>query len=241
MTKSLATMEKYAVMQNGVERVNDIIKENLGIDKMTLSDLEKIKVPAGGSLAFEIPTLEGVDSVKEFEGVIIAWKVVRSYFDKPFDGSQEPPVCSSDGGEMGYGCPNGEAEPTWHECATCPLNQWDTGKDGIGKACSEKRLLFVIRPEDMLPVVVVAPPTSIKNNRQFFMKLAGRAIPYYGVSTKFSLEKADSTKGIKYSKIVFSVSQKLSKEETDKFSSMSAMFKPYIESYKYEDNDVTDQ
>jgi len=239
MTKSLATMEKYAVMQNGVERVNDIIKENLGIDKMTLSDLEKIKVPAGGGLSFEVPTLEGEDSVKNFEGVIIAWKVVRSYFDKPFDGSKEPPLCASDGGEMGYGCPNGEAEPGWYECASCPLNQWDSGKDGVGKACGEKRLLFVVRPEDMLPVVVVAPATSIKNNRQFFMKLAGRAIPYYGVSTQFGLEKAESTNGIKYSKITFGVANRLSEEEIKKFESMSAMFKPYIESYRYDDNDET--
>ena len=234
---AIVKAESYAVVERGVEAVNEIIKENLGLDKMQVNDLEKIKVPTGGSLSFDVPTLTGEESVKDFEGVIIAWKVVRSYWDKEFDGSKEPPVCYSDGGESGFGKPNGEAENGWHDCSACNKNEWDTGKDGIGKACSEKRLYFLVRKDDMIPVVVVAPATSVKNVRQYFLKLAGKAIPFYGVVTKFSLEKAESTKGIKYSKLVPTATSILAEKDRELFKAMAVSLKPFIESYRYDEQD----
>ena len=84
---------------------------------------------------------------------------------------------------------------------TCPLNAWDSkGPNQKGKACKEMRLVFLVRPGDLLPVVIALPPTSLRAVKSYFLGLASMAVPYYGVVTRFGLEKAAAAGGSEYSR-----------------------------------------
>ena len=158
---ALAKIEEYAIVAMG-DSIADIMAENLGDDGLSEFSLDRIRIPAGGGIAFEIPTLEGSDSAKTIEGVVVGWKTVRGYYANAYDGSNNPPDCSSNDGEVGMGDPGGY-------CSDCPLNAWGSDpKGGKGKACAEKRMLFVLRKDDVLPIVIMVPPTSLKGIREYF-------------------------------------------------------------------------
>ncbi|PSR20281.1 hypothetical protein SAMN00768000_0280 [Sulfobacillus thermosulfidooxidans DSM 9293] len=72
----------------------------------------------------------------------------------------------------------GETGPTeMRECATCPLNRWRSAPNGgKGKACREKRLLLFLRDGEYLPIVVVAPPTSLRVVSRFVTRAAARRL-----------------------------------------------------------------
>src|SRR5687768_9606851 len=50
---------------------------------------------AGGATFWTVPSLDGEDSVKEIQGVILHHKQSRTYWEKDYDGSNTPPDCSS--------------------------------------------------------------------------------------------------------------------------------------------------
>src|SRR5438105_3518535 len=72
-----------------------VITENLGGDKITERDLDRIKMPSGGGLAWEVPGLgDQPDSEKTIEGVIVYHKTTRAYWPGDYEGGNEPPQCS---------------------------------------------------------------------------------------------------------------------------------------------------
>ena len=66
---ALAKIEEYAIVAMG-DSIADIMAENLGDDGLSEFSLDRIRIPAGGGIAFEVPTLEGSDSAKTIEGVV---------------------------------------------------------------------------------------------------------------------------------------------------------------------------
>ena len=72
---ALAKIEEYAIVAMG-DSIADIMAENLGDDGLSEFSLDRIRIPAGGGIAFEIPTLEGSDSAKTIEGVVVGWKTL---------------------------------------------------------------------------------------------------------------------------------------------------------------------
>jgi hypothetical protein len=132
-------------------------------------------------------------------GIVIATQHTRAYWKESFDetGGGTPPDCVSEDGETGIGAPGGE-------CAGCPLAQFGSAEKGSGKACSEKRLVFMALPDEILPVCFKAPPTSLKNAKSYLMGLTSRGKKLYEVLTAITLEKDKSkSQGITYSKMVF--------------------------------------
>lgn len=216
---AIATVEEnqYAVVVSGAN-CGELINENLG-GQFSIFDLDIVKVPAAGGIAWEIPTMEGTESSKDVTGVIIGKKRVRAYFDKPFDGSSEPPACSSNDGEIGIGDPCNSGMAGRHSCETCPMNQWGTDPNpqgsGKGKACSEKLMLFILRKDELLPTVLVVPPTSLKPLRKYMLRLSGKGKAFYTVETTFSLAKTKNATGIAYSEVVPTMSRELSPQEAE--------------------------
>ena len=210
--------EQYAIMQADQTDLMEILSMNVGTQGLSRFDLDRIKVPAGGGLQFDIPTLEGEEQSATYEGIIVHWQEPRAYWDISFDesGGGTPPDCSSHDGYRGEGKfgPDSEANPTGH-CDTCPMSQWGSARGGErrGQACKQMRVLFTVRPDSMLPDAVICPPTSIKQIRQYFLRLAGRSIPYNSVVTRFKLERAQSGEGITYSRIVPSLATRLDAEQ----------------------------
>ena len=176
--------------------------DNVGAGGMTAFDLERIKIPSGGMLAWEIPTITGKpEYVQEFDGVVIFHKDGRVYWEKPLaeSGGNEPPDCSSADCVVGIGNPGGS-------CGQCPFARFGSDQQGgRGQACKQVKQLFVARSDGLLPVVLPLPPTSLSVARKYFLRLTSRRIPYYGVLTRFSLEKATNKGGIAYARAVLSL------------------------------------
>lgn len=199
MTKAVAKISEYAIMQKGSGDIAEVIQENLGDgETMTVMDLTRVSVPAGGSTTFVIPDIDeasGELETKEIVGIIVAVKTTRQYWPDEYDGGSTPPQCSSDDGTIGIGDPGGL-------CVDCKFNEFGSHPEGRRKACSEKRLLFISREKDYLPIVVVAPAGSLKNIRVYLTGLIQKRKTIHSVYTALVLEKDKSADGIVFSKIV---------------------------------------
>jgi len=216
----VADVTQYAALTMNADELTSIVAENVGMGGLTQFDLTRVKIPAGGGVAWEVPTLGGSVSMKAIEGVIISHRMTRSYWESDYSGDKQPPDCSSEDGVIGSGSPGGE-------CATCPLSQWVSDpKGGPGQACQQRRLLFVVLPDDLLPTVISVPPTSLKAMGQWMLGLANKRLPFYGVVCRLELAKAKSSKGIEYSAIVPSVVGILGADDMAKFKALGDGLKP---------------
>jgi hypothetical protein len=52
-------------------------QENIGANGIAVADLPRIKVPSGGGTNFTMQTLDGDQTPREIECLILAWKQVR--------------------------------------------------------------------------------------------------------------------------------------------------------------------
>jgi len=207
MSTAIAKTESnYPVLCGDTESTFAAIKDNLGSDGLKMEDLDRVKVPSGGGIAFEVPTLEGTDSIKELEGVVVAFKDIRVYWENQFEGGGAPPDCSSEDCVTGTGNPGGQ-------CSMCPMAEF--GSKGNGQACQQKRVLLVLVEGRTLPISIIAPATSLKNIKKYFLRLASVGKRYSDVVTKFTLVKEKSGDGIEYSQIDASVARQLEPEECD--------------------------
>jgi hypothetical protein len=196
--------DNYAIVamaNEGGGDVREALMENLGGSSLSAFDFQRVKVPAGGALAWSILNGDTGEETAEtvFEGIIVAWNDQKAYWKVGLDAVGAvagPPDCFSTDTVQGHGDPG-------VLCAHCPYNKFGTAKDGKarGKACKDVRLLFVCRPGDILPELVPAPPTSIKSVKAYFLRLAGRGIPYWRAVTRFKLVPDKNSAGTKYSKI----------------------------------------
>jgi hypothetical protein len=241
MTKGneLVKAEGFAIATQG-DKVQAVLQANLGGDKINQFDLDKVSVPSGGGIAWEIPSLTGTDTVNEIEGVIVGWKPVRSLYLTKYTGGSEPPDCSSDDGITGFGDPLEKGIEERRACAECPNNQWGSDPDGTGKRCSERRLLFILRKNDQIPIMVVVPPSSLKNVKSYFLRLTQNNVPFYGVITGLTLEKDKSQSGITYSKVVFNAKGILTDEDSSMFESYAEFFGNVIKQVKFDPDLVND-
>ena len=233
MANELVKATDYAVMKQSA-KVQEVLRANLGGDKINQFDLDKITVPSGGGSAWEVPSLAGVETLNEIEGIIVGWKPVRSLYLTEYSGGSEPPDCSSDDGITGFGDPLGKGMEERRACAECPMNQWGSDTKGNGKRCAERRLLFVLRRNDQIPIMVVCPPTSLKNCKSYFLRLTQNNVPFYGVVTGLKLEKDKSQTGITYSKITFTAKGALAEDDVAVFRDYAEFFTEIIKQVKFE-------
>ncbi len=238
MTKeqALVPVSEYKVMQVSMPKLTKTIKDNLGADKLSSFDFDRIKVPSGGGTTWEIPTLTGLDESKSIDGVIVFWKTTRGYWNSPYTGEGVPPNCSSEDGITGRGDPGGD-------CLSCPFNQFGTGRDDKGeitkgKACKEVRAVFLLRKEGVLPILITAPPMSLKPMRKYFLRLASHGVSYYEAVTRLALEKDKNSNGLTYSRIVPTLGEQLSPEQAASIEAYANTIKPYLEMARVDD--VTD-
>lgn len=232
----LATKEQAAIMKYSAQELQDIIKANLGDDGISPFELDMVKVPSGTSSTFEVPSLDGMKSVKELDAVIVAWKTVRAFYEKSYDEAPgEPPTCASDDGKIGEGDPQLTGQTAIHACENCPNNEWDSGAKGRGKACAEKRLLFILPDDHMLPLGLVVPPTSLKVVRTYFRRLSSFGKPFYAVRTRFTLEKDKNDDGLSFNRVVPEILETLSEEEYARYAAFNQSFTPIINRTKATD------
>lgn len=183
----------YAALANQDE-LNTILEEDC--DGLEFS-LDKIKIPAGGGTAFEVPSDEEGESdmVKEITGVILYNYAVNSYYLEKYTGGSNPPDCGSFDGRVGYGNPGGD-------CKSCPYNRFGSG-DGKSKACKNRRMLYILQENELFPVVLSLPPGSVGSYSNYVKRLISKGLRPSGVVTRITLKKSTSGEGINFSQAVF--------------------------------------
>ena len=190
----------YRALTVSAEELTKDLVDSVGVQGLKPSDLDKIKVPTGGAEFWSVETLEGAVPMKALEGIILQFKEPRGYW-KEKTGVKTPPDCRSDDGITGIGT---IASKFGGNCLSCPMAQFHTavnekGQPAAGQACKQKRVLLFLRQDDLIPVLVSLPATSIKNARQYFLRLVNNGMKYYGVVTQLRLEKHENATGDPYS------------------------------------------
>ena len=197
------TSSNYLALNNNAL---EIIRENLKHQPMTFDLFDVVKSPSGGSTVFSVPGLAGDEPEKELVGIILDYTTPRAYWTSadPVEGT--PPDCMSADSVISH---DGKA------CARCPYNDFGS-KDGESgaKACKESVLLFLLRPNNILPLLVRVPVTSKPRFFKYLGRLIGTLTPINGVVTKITLEKATSRGGKPFALFNFEAVSTLSPEET---------------------------
>ena len=109
-------------------------------------------------------------------------------------------------------------------CADCPNNKFGSAKNG-GKACKQKRRMYLLRENESLPILLSLPTGSLAEFSKYVMRLLSRGKKPNRVVTKFSLKKVQNAGGISYSQAVFSFDRDLTEAELNNVLSMSDQVK----------------
>lgn len=182
---------------------------------------DRVKIPAGGALYFELPLddPENPETLKEVTGVILHHHALNSYYKDKYTGGSNPPDCGSFDGKVGEGTPGGQ-------CLKCPLNQFGSGENGSGKACKNKRRIYLLREGEIFPILLTLPTGSLKEFTNYIAKrIVAKGKRSFGVVTKVTLKKAVNSGGITYSQAVFSIDRDLKSEEIEAMSKVSEKIK----------------
>lgn len=198
----LVAVKDYAMMRQEPAGLLELLHENVGVGGLSEFDLERVKVPTGGGTNWEVPNLEGTPTMETtLDGIVVYHRDPRAYWQIPFDqsGGGSPPDCSSAYGDVGIGTPGGE-------CAPCPMAQFGSkpmpgDKESRGQACKAMKLIFLLRPDALLPTAIFLPPTSIRPFRSYLLGLVNKSLPYWGAATSLALTKSRNNDGIEYAQV----------------------------------------
>lgn len=195
---------------------------------------DRVKIPAGGSVMYELPgdDADEPDTVKEFSAVILHHHPVLQYYSAKYTGGSSPPDCGSFNGVTGEGEPGGV-------CSKCPLAQFGSGENG-GKACKNRRRLFLLREGEIFPLVLSLPTGSLREFSRHVKRLLSRGNKSNMVVTRFSLKKATNANGIAYSQAAFAIDRPLSPEEQLLISKLTEQVKAFSRSMGF-DADAADE
>ena len=182
-----------------------IIRDNLKSQPLSLDLFDVVKSPSGGATVFSVPGLAGEEAEKELTGIILDYMMPRAYWDTPDPVEGTPPVCLSQNSIISH---DGKA------CARCPYNDFGS-KDGESnaKACKESVLLFLLRPNNIIPRLVRVPVTSKPRFLKYSTRLLSTLTPISSVVTRITLEKATSKQGKPYALFNFQTIGTLTPEE----------------------------
>lgn len=187
-TETLAIMENFQLPDTVADAA--FTMEDLAEDMDGLQiALQRIKIPAGGTLQFELPSEdpENPEYTKVLEGIILYNHASGAYWQEGSEYDENTtPLCSSVDGKVGIGEPGGS-------CAICPFNQFRSAPDGKGKACKNTRDLYLLRDGDYLPIQLKLPPTSIRPYSDFQnVAFTAKRRATYGSVVQIGLKRMDN-------------------------------------------------
>lgn len=212
-------------------------ENNMAGEKFGFADLPKAKMPLGGATKFTIESITGEELAASIEGVLVFYGKAGVLWGSEQSKEGSKPVLktedlidavqvSDDFGDLDQAAIDecfthqDEAGRNHYDWRKLPYNQWGSGKNG-GKRCKEQRLLCILRKDDVAPVFLRVPPSSVTNVSSFLRKLMIQARkPIYQSIVKLSLEAAENSQGTSYAKVVIAGAGFVSKEEGEFFKAM---------------------
>lgn len=212
--KALATVNSnYIALTNNAL---DIIQKNLKHQPLSFQLFDIVKSPAGGATMFTVPGIAGDEMYKELTGIVLDYATPRAYWDTPDPVEGTPPVCYSHDSITSY---EGKA------CSRCPFNDFGS-KDGESnaKACKESVMIFLLRPDNIMPIIIRVPVSSKLIFQRYMTRLIGKMLPLSGVVTKITLAKTTNKTGQLYSLYNFETVNILSAEEAAQARSFGQRF-----------------
>lgn len=169
----------------------------------------QIGMPGRDGTTFRMPGVNPgeTEEVREFAGVILYHHPMNFYFTEGYTGERRNPACRSYDGVNGDGTPGGD-------CRSCPLNRFGSGERG-GKACRNRRQVYVLREGDRLPVALSLPTGSLKGFEEYVTRLVFSGKRPSEVMTRFWIENTQSG-GPVYAQIRFGMERVLTEEERER-------------------------
>lgn len=202
MANELMVVKYDLDAMQGAQDLLTVLQEELGSDVQP--EFPTAKTPSSGMTAWSIKATkddEDPEITKTIEGVIVHAHKTNAYWKDSLDaGGNAQPDCRSLDGVTGV-----DIDGFKQNCATCPHNQFGSDANGRGKACKNSRVLYVLRPEDFLPIKLTLAPTG---NKYYDKYVENLIIPKKrgqkpkrpkDVMTKIGLRVETSSGGQKYS------------------------------------------
>jgi len=220
----------------------EVVQENLQGFQDDIKLFEKINMPSGGGLSFEITDENGEPQpIQKLQGVILHKQPFKAWYEKSFEEKSDDdlgiPDCYATQANVngvarfvGSGCERAGI-PKGQACESCPKNQWGSDRrGGNGKDCADKIRIHILREGNVFPDYLDLPPTSTGNFKDYLKRLSNKLFTFYGVITAVGLEKAESTKGkIKYSKATFAKAGELAPQERKAIQGYIGKLRPAME------------
>lgn len=224
--KEVQTQETAVTVSSGFALSENLatIRDALGGECAGLDfTFDRIKIPSGGGLAFEVPGEEDDPELATKITAVIAYQhPAFAYYATKYHGGNNPPDCGSFDGEHGNGNPGGD-------CHTCRFNKFGSG-EGKAKACKNRQMLYLLREGEIFPVMMSIPTGSLKSYTDYVKKQITRGRRLSGIVTEISLRKAESKQengSITFSRVTFKFIRMLNAEEKDYVSKMTELIKNY--------------
>lgn len=199
--------EKYPAIAPD-EELAELLAESLGDDTLGVNDFPRVRVPSGGVLQWAVTEKGEETFVKTLSGVLVFHKPQRVMWLEQEPSGKSPDCASNDGKRPipgGLFAPDGERgdqNPTGL-CANCPMSQpgSDPNPKNKGTWCKDQKLLFLVQPGKMFPVVVVVPPSSLREIKSYMISLINDRTPWWQAEVELTLEEAANAAGIKFARI----------------------------------------
>ena len=145
-------------------------------------------------------------------------------------GGSSPPACSSADSIKGFGVITTEEDeaPAFHDCNTCPHNQWDTAATAGARLQGEVHALRRSeRRRGRVPSVVQIPATSLPTVGRYMDGLYFDSVSHWKIVSKLSLEKQGSA-SMPYSVLRIQRGEQLNAEEVNMIRKYREAITPVI-------------
>ncbi|MBR2697815.1 MAG: hypothetical protein IKD53_11030 [Clostridia bacterium] len=220
MSKELALVQNTAAYLPSAQELAEVSAELKGVLRRSM--LGTIQIANGGAGVFKVKEPgadEATGGITAVEGVILCSHPTNTYWGHDYanraDG--EAPICRSMDGVNGTILETGEVRV----CADCPFNQFTDGR----KQCVNKRQLYIMRADDLVPILFSLPPTALKYFDQYLVRCRlTMRVPLFSVVTRITLKNVKSQNGNEYSIPVFEPVGKLPREEAARMRDYAQAF-----------------
>jgi hypothetical protein len=223
-TSELMVSESQFLALQPDSDIREALMANLGPgETLQASDLPRVPTPSGGAKVWSWTDAgNNEQSAKSIDGLLVAVMPRGTLWGSEDPQSGVQPVLvtydlmnavrmNDDLGDLDAdvleSCRIGDRLYDWRRL---PYNQYGSASNGRAKRCKESRLLAILRPDEVWPLLVSAGVGSFKTVLPFIKRLP---LAHFRCMVSLTLQKVENAGGQPYSQIVPKLLGTISKEE----------------------------